>query len=100
MKKLKSQYRHSLTKMMIFRTTTNVREIYPSVRSHYHKHFSTKQEKSYYFLHKIENRGYPIKFRAARGRTLADPWDDYPSSVYRVAKSWKHNSSRHKQYYK
>lgn len=100
MKKLKSQYRHSLTKVMIFRTTTTVWEIYPSVRSRYHKHFSTKQEKSYYFLHKIESRGYPIKLRAARGRILADPWDDYPSFVYRFAKSWKHNSKRHKQYYK
>ncbi|EGR3302662.1 hypothetical protein CGH87_23495 [Vibrio parahaemolyticus] len=43
---------------------------------------------------------YPIKLRAARGKTLAVPWDDYPACVYDVAKCWKHNSKRRHQYYK
>ncbi|MDN3615857.1 hypothetical protein [Vibrio gallaecicus] len=51
-----------------------------------------KTGKGYYFLHMIECRGYPIKLRAARGRALASPWDDYPAYVHDLAKSWKHNS--------
>ncbi|SEG19257.1 hypothetical protein [Vibrio hangzhouensis] len=96
MKKLKSQYRYMTTKEIrgvIWRD-------YVAIRSGTHKHFSTKQEKSFYFLHQIECKGYPIKLRAARGKALADPWDDYASTVYKTVKSWKHNSRRQKQYYK
>jgi len=75
-------------------------EVYPSIRSGTHKHFSTKQEKSFYFMHLTELKAYPIKLRATRGRALANPWDDYPSFVYGLAKSWKHNAKRCKQYYK
>lgn len=96
MKKLKQQYRH-YAKQKKFDYIWNR---YPNVRSGMHKVFSTKQEKSYYYMHLIECRGYPIKLRAARGGELADPWEDYPSYVYSVAKSWKHNSNRRSQFYK
>lgn len=100
MKKLKLQYRHALIKMMTPRSELVSSVLYPKVRSGSHKHFSTKQEKSYYFLHQVECRGYPVKLRAARGRVLANPWDDYPSLIDDAAKSWKHNSRRRKQYYR
>ena len=95
MKKLKQQYLSRIKCQHRY-----IWDVYPSVRSGTHKHFSTKQEKSYFFLHKIECRGYPIKLRAARGRPLAKPWDDYPAYAYDLAKSWKHNSKRRYQYYK
>ncbi|HCE2839551.1 hypothetical protein CGJ94_17635 [Vibrio parahaemolyticus] len=95
MKKLKQQYRSHAKAQGDY-----LWDVYPSVRSGTHKHFSTKQEKSYYFLHKVECREYLIKLRAARGRSLANPWDDYPAHVYDVAKCWKHNSKRRHQYYK
>ncbi|MEZ8627749.1 hypothetical protein AB6D75_18340 [Vibrio splendidus] len=95
MKKLKQQYRKRIKCQRQY-----LWGFYPSIRSGTHKHFSTKQEKGYYFLHMIECRGYPIKLRAARGRALANPWDDYPAYVHDLAKSWKHNSKRRYQYYK
>lgn len=95
MKKLKQQYRGRIKCHRRYNW-----DVYPSVRSGTHKRFSTRQEKSYFFLHEIECKGYPIKLRAARGRALATPWDDYPSYVYDLAKSWKHNSKRRCQYYK
>lgn len=97
MKKLKRQYQANVRCAFIYGYAW---EIYPSIRSVVHKRFSTKQEKSYYFLHQIECKGYPVKLRAARGKALADPWDDYPSSACDKAKSWKHNSKRRNQYYK
>ena len=96
MKKLKQQYRNRY----VVERRQYLFDIYPNVRSGTHKHFSTKQEKAYYFLHAIECKGYPIKLRAARGNALANPWDDYPAHVYDLAKSWKHNSRRRHQYYK
>ncbi len=95
MKKLKQQYRSHIKADGNF-----IWDVYPCVRSGNHKHFSTKQEKSYFFLHEVEYGEYPIKLRAARGKSLANPWDDYPAYVYDVAKSWKHNSKRRHQYYK
>lgn len=65
MKKLKQQYRSHIKADGRFSW-----DVYPSVRSVAHKHFSTKQEKSYFFLHEVEYRDYPIKLRAARGRLL------------------------------
>ncbi|GLS88979.1 hypothetical protein GCM10007916_00460 [Psychromonas marina] len=96
MKKLKSQYRHYINESNKLYAWV----YYPSIRSGMHKHFSTKQEKSYYFLHLIEVKGYPIKLRARRGRALASAWDDLPSIVCDLGRSWKHNSKRRKQYYK
>ncbi|HHC7294166.1 TPA: hypothetical protein ACN31Q_002443 [Vibrio campbellii] len=95
MKKLKQQYRKHIKCQRQY-----LWDFYPSIRSGTHKHFSTKQEKGYYFLHMIECRGYPIKLRAARGKSLGNPWDDYPAYVHDLAKSWKHNSKRRYQYYK
>ena len=51
-------------------------------------------------MHYIEYRDYPLKLRVARGPGLAEAWDDLPAYVYKVAKSWKHNSRRQHQYYK
>jgi hypothetical protein len=96
MKKLKQHYKYRL----VAENTRGSWYIYPTVRSGIHKQFSTKQEKSFYFVHLIECKSFPIKLRAARGKALADPWDDYPAHVYAVAKSWKHNSKRKRQYYR
>ncbi|WP_241906563.1 pesticin C-terminus-like muramidase, partial [Vibrio lentus] len=46
MKRLKQQYRNRIKYQCQY-----LWDLYPSVRSGTHKHFSTKQEKSYYFLH-------------------------------------------------
>ena len=88
MKKLKHQYRKSIqsTRHDYFW------EIYPNVRSSVFKKFSTHQERSFYFLHRIEYKDYPLKLRVARGTGLPHDWDDLPTYVYDVAKSWKHNS--------
>lgn len=96
MKKLKQQYKHPEVSSVFRRSWV----YYPLLRSWLHKCFSTRQEKSYYWLHRIEYKEYPIKLRAARGNRLANPWDDYPSDAYDVAKSWKHNSRRKHQYYR
>ncbi len=95
MKKLKQHYRNSIKHCHC----NDSWKIYPNIRSGTHKAFSTKQEKSFYFMHLIELKEYHVKLRAARGRVLADPWDDYPSIVSELSRSWKHNSKRHKQYY-
>lgn len=73
---------------------------YPAVRSSSYRKFSTKQEKSYYFMHELELKEYGVKLRKARGRSLAHVNDDYPTSVYRYAKSWKHNSRRKHQHFR
>lgn len=72
MKNLKQQYRSRIKCQRRY-----LSDIYPNVRSRTYKHFSTKPEKSYFFLHEIECKGYPIKLRAARGRSLANSRDDY-----------------------
>ena len=46
----------------------------------------------------IEYKNYPLKLRVARGPGLAEAWDDLPAYVYKVAKSWKHNSKRSQHY--
>ncbi|CAI2051658.1 Uncharacterised protein [Serratia fonticola] len=95
MKKLKQQYKYPEVSSGIRRSWV----YYPLLRSWLHKRFSTRQEKSYYWLHLIEYKEYPLRLRAARGKQLADPWDDYPFYGYDVARSWKHNSRRKHQYY-
>lgn len=98
MRKLKSQYKKSLNQQgsrhRYFWQT------YPNVRSCVFKQFSTHQERSFYCLHLIEYKDYPLRIRVARGPGLPDAWDDLPTSVYDLAKSWKHNSKRKYQYYK
>lgn len=96
MKKLKQHYKHRVEQ----KHSKYLWNFYPSIRSGIYKRFSTKQEKSFYFMHLVECKGYPVKLRAARGKQLANPWDDYPTHVYAVAKSWKHNSKRKFQYYR
>lgn len=90
MKKLKYQYHQPI------KTTKR----YPNLRSSQHKKFSTHQEKSFYSMHYIEYRNYPLKLRLARGTNLVNAWDDLPAYVYKFAKSWKHNSRREHQYYR
>lgn len=51
-------------------------------------------------MHCIEYKDYPLKIRVARGPSLAQPLDDLPAYVYKVSRSWKHNSVRAHQYYK
>lgn len=96
MKKLKQQYKYAVT----YPGCRFCGVYYPLLKNWLHKRFSTRQEKSFFYLHLIEYKEYPIKLRAARGKRLADPWDDYPSDAYDVAKSWKHNSRRKHQYYR
>ena len=97
MKKLKSQYQQSVKKP---HPKDYFYKRFPNVKSVYHKKFSTQQEKSFYLMHYIEYRDYPLKLRVARGPGLAEAWDDLPAYVYKVTKSWKHNSRRQHQYYK
>ena len=54
MKKLKFQY------LQPENTHPNdgIRERYPHLRNVYHKKFSTRQERSFYFLHLIEYKNY------------------------------------------
>ena len=96
MEKLKSQYQQSVKTY----PHDYFSKRYPNIRSVYFKKFSTQQERSFYFMHHIEYKNYPLKFRVARGTGLPHVWDDFPTYVYKIAKSWKHNSKRAHQYYK
>ena len=96
MKKLKYQYKQSMQSTRHDYPLI----IYPNVRSSILKKFSTHQERSFYFLHRIEYKSYSLKIRVARGTGLAQVWDEFTTYVYKVAKSWKHNSKRAHQYYK
>lgn len=96
MKKLKLQYRYAKEHYGAHDSWF----VYPFLRSSLHKHFSTKQEKSYFYLHHAEYKEYPLKLRAARGKLLINPWADLPTHAYALGKSWKHNSRRKHQYYR
>jgi len=96
MKKLKAQYKYQTVVTSQYRTWIR----YPLLQSDPLKKFSTRQEKSYYFLHRIEYKEYSIKLRPSRGSCLANPWDDYSSGCHDTAKSWKHNSRRRHQHYR
>lgn len=96
MKNLKYQYQNSIKR----NPDDYFSKRYPNIKSLYYKAFSTRQERSFYFLHIIEYKDYPLKIRVARGNGLAQAWDDLPTYVYKVAKSWKHNAKRKHQYYK
>lgn len=97
MKKLKYQYQQSAEKP---HPNDYFFKRFPNMKSVYHKKFSTQQEKSFYSMHCIEYKDYPLKIRVARGPGLAQPLDDLPAYVYKVSRSWKHNSVRAHQYYK
>ena len=72
MKKLKHQYKQSI------QSTRHdyLWKVYPNVRSSIFKKFSTQQERSFYFLHRIEYKSYSLKIRVARGAGLPQVWDD------------------------
>lgn len=96
MKKLKMQYKYPKA----FEGSHCYHVFFVFLRSYVHKKFSTRQEKSFHSLHRIEYKEYPLKLRVARGKQLAEPWDDYPFHGYDIARSWKHNSRRKRQYYR
>ncbi|PVZ78611.1 hypothetical protein C9426_34330 [Serratia sp. S1B] len=96
MKRLKYQYQQSVK----VHSDDYFWKCHPKIRSVFFRKFSTQQERSFYFMHRIEYKDYPIKIRVARGTGLAYIWDDFPTYVYKYAKSWKHNSKRKSQYYK
>lgn len=76
---------------------------YPNMRSSSIKRFSTKQEKTINKLHSKEYKeyeAYGLRIRGKRKNSLPDVNDDYPSYLYKMAKSWKHNSKRSQQYLK
>ena len=83
------------TQINRFPTTT-----YPNLRNSIIKKFSTIQEKAAYFQHSIECKEWKVNLRAKRGTGLANVNDDYRTSAYSLAKSWKHNSKRKRQHYK
>ncbi|WP_218644972.1 hypothetical protein [Acinetobacter sp. SwsAc5] len=70
----------------------------PYLRNAWFRRFSTKQEKAYALLHKIECAEYNVKIRVRRGKNLPDEWDDLRSSVNYGIKGWKRNSKRKHQY--
>ena len=45
------------------------------------KKFSTHQERSFYFLHRIGYKSYSLNIRVARGTGLAQVWDEFPTYV-------------------
>lgn len=75
---------------------------FPNLRAGCHKKFSLKQEKSLFAMHEYEYaKEYNLKLRRKRStKGLPDPWDDYPSYVWDLQKSWKHSTKRKRQYYK
>lgn len=60
MEKIKQQYQYEVSG----------RWKYPRLRSWYLKKFSTKQEKSFYFLHKIEYCEFPLIDRILSDNSL------------------------------
>lgn len=75
---------------------------FPNLREGCHKRFSVIQEKSLFLMHELEYaREYNLKLRRRRSsKSLPDPWDDYPSYVWDLQKSWKHSTKRKNQYYR
>lgn len=96
-KKIKSQYRN--VEMVTRFGNEHMR--YPNLNNRICKKFSVKQEKSLAKLHNIEYKNeYKLKIRSKRDGAIPDPWDDYRSSAFDLATSWKHNSKRKNQFYK
>lgn len=97
-KKTKSQYRGGIDFEF---GTGKVYTSYPRLKNRIIKRFSVHQERSLTAMHKVEyKKEYNLKIRGSRDGSIPNPWDDYPSSVYELGKSWKHNSKRKKQYYR
>ena len=81
MKKLKYQYQQSIKA----HPQDYFWKKYPNLRSVYFKKFSTQQERSFYFMHCIEYKDYPLKIRVAGGNGLPYVWDDFPTYVYKFS---------------
>lgn len=96
-KKIKVQY-HSSRRKKIYSLGGCCR--YPNLRNQNFSHFKTQQERSLYYLHRAEYWDYNIKLCPKRGKHLPHIWDDKPTYAYQYAKSWKHNSKRHHQWYR
>lgn len=78
-------------------------DICRNIRSTCHKNFSTIGETREFHSLKSEKRilkdEYGINLRIRRNKgNIANPWDDYPTHVYDLLRSWKFNSKRKKQY--
>lgn len=69
-------------------------------RDYMHRHFSTKQEKSYAVMHALEYKEYKLRIRPKRGKCLPKDWDDFPAFVHDGERDWKRNSKRRHQYYR
>ncbi len=84
-------------------TTFYGREIFlaKKARNGICRSFSTKQERSFYFMHVAEYaKDYPLRLRVSRGSGLIDAWEDLASGHYEVEKCWKNNSRRKNQWYR
>ena len=66
MKRLKYQYQQSVK----VHSDDYFWKCHPKIRSVFFRKFSTQQERSFYFMHRIEYKDYPIKIRVARGTRL------------------------------
>ena len=51
-------------------------EFFPNRQDKWYRHFSTKQEKSFYFLHRIEYKTYRIRLGYKRCQ-IFDSWEAY-----------------------
>ena len=68
---------------------------------HYYRKIRTHQERAMYELHCKEYRHIrQLKLRARRGKVLPCAQYDIVVSARFYAKSWKHNSKRHHQWYR
>ena len=98
-KKLKEQYRVSLTRKTTFFNGL-IENSFVFRRDGIYRNFSTKQEKALSGLHEIEYKKYGLKIRCKRNSNLVDAWEDLPSYVYRGERDWKRNSKRKHQYFR
>lgn len=100
MKKIKFHYQVEIEYYM-FRGNMVIFRDYKYLRNSCHKRFSTLNEAKQAFGNKEDEyrRLYKIRGKRTRGG-LPNPWDDYPSYCYDLAKCWKHNSKRKNQWYR
>jgi len=74
--------------------------LYPNMRDDHYRRFSFRQECSYYLMHLLEQKEYPLKLRSARGAQLMDVFWGRRSFCQSLSESWKHNSKRRSQNYR
>lgn len=78
----------------------SILDCFPFRQDRYYRKFSNKNAKASLGLSLIECKEIGINIRLRNGMDFPDPWDDYISNLCYVAKSWKHNSKRRKQYFR